>query len=228
MRVFRRRMTTIGRPDGRGERRQRGRLTLSTAGLAIALAAGFLLPSAGTLAQTAMSPREAPSPALLDSLSRAMAMPGGFDDTFDAQVWLLDMQSRLARRQPKAFADRQARLEFLQRIHAEANRVALPPEVVLALIDVESRFQPAAISSAGARGLMQVMPFWKNEIGRPLDDLTDLNTNLRYGCTILAHYLEREDGDWTRALARYNGSLGRTIYPEQVMAAWFERWWVNR
>nr|WP_275425795.1 transglycosylase SLT domain-containing protein [Salinicola halophilus] len=156
-----------------------------------------------------------------------MASQSGFVDDVDARVWLLDMQSRLARRQPVAFADRSARLAFLQRVHAEAQRAALPPELVLALIDVESRFQPKAVSSAGAQGLMQVMPFWKAEIGRPEDDLTRLETNLRYGCTILAHYLSLENGDWTRALARYNGSLGRTIYPEQVMAAWFGRWWVD-
>ncbi len=178
--------------------------------------------------QTASGVDEPPSRALLDALSRVMAAPDGFEDLFDAQVWLLDMQSRLARRQPKAYPSRPRRLALLERVHAEARRAGLPPELVLALIDVESRFQPAAVSSAGALGLMQVMPFWKAEIGRPQDDLHDIDTNLRYGCTILAHYLQRERGDWTRALARYNGSLGRTIYPEQVMQAWFTRWWVDR
>ncbi|OLO07958.1 hypothetical protein BTW08_10075 [Salinicola sp. MH3R3-1] len=171
---------------------------------------------------------EPPSQDLLDALSRAMAAPDGFEDAFDAQVWLLDMQSRLARRQPQAYPSRRARLALLERIHAEARRAQLPPELVLALIDVESRFQPNAVSSAGALGLMQVMPFWKAEIGRTQDDLHDIDTNLRYGCTILAHYLDRENGDWTHALARYNGSLGRTIYPELVMQAWFTRWWVER
>ncbi|WP_353982070.1 transglycosylase SLT domain-containing protein [Salinicola endophyticus] len=166
--------------------------------------------------------------ALAGTLAQAMAAEPNSGDHFDAQVWLLDMQSRLARRQPAAYPDRQARLSLLQRIHAEARRAALPPELVLALIDVESRFRPTARSPVGARGLMQVMPFWKDEIGRPRDDLTDVATNLRYGCTILAHYLSRENGDWTRALARYNGSLGRTTYPEQVMAAWYQRWWVTR
>ncbi|OLO05608.1 lytic transglycosylase domain-containing protein [Salinicola socius] len=179
-------------------------------------------------AQRSENPGELPSPALLDSLSRAMAAPDGFEDVFDAQVWLLDMQSRLARRQPEAYPSRRARLALLERVHAEARRAQLPPELVLALIDVESRFQPDAVSSAGALGLMQVMPFWKAEIGRPQDDLHDIDTNLRYGCTILAHYLKREHGDWTSALARYNGSLGRTIYPEQVMQAWFTRWWIDR
>lgn len=178
--------------------------------------------------QSADALGERPSQALLDSLSRVMAAPDGFEDAFEAQVWLLDMQSRLARRQPEAYSSRSQRLALLERVHGEARRAQLPPELVLALIDVESRFQPDAVSSAGARGLMQVMPFWKAEIGRPQDDLRDIDTNLRYGCTILAHYLQREHGDWTDALARYNGSLGRTIYPEQVMQAWFTRWWVDR
>ncbi|WP_251976435.1 transglycosylase SLT domain-containing protein [Salinicola avicenniae] len=171
--------------------------------------------------------QQAPSPALLATLARAMASPDAAGDTFDGQVWLLDMQSRLARRSPQAFPSRESRLTLLERIHAEAQRAGLPAELVLALIDVESRFRPDAISSAGARGLMQVMPFWKAEIGRPQDDLYDTVTNLRYGCTILAHYLTRENGDWTRALARYNGSLGATSYPERVMAAWSGRWWVR-
>lgn len=190
------------------------------------MAAGVLL---WTLPASAEPTRqETPSPALLRSLASAMSAPEAVGDTFDAQVWLLDMQSRLARRQPRAFASRDARLDLLARIHAEAARAGLPPELVLALIDVESRFQPDAVSSAGAQGLMQVMPFWEAEIGRPQDDLHDTATNLRYGCTILAHYLAREYGDWTRALARYNGSLGLTVYPEQVMSAWFSRWWVER
>jgi len=196
--------------------------------LALAATTWLVAASANAGEQTASEIDEPLSQALLDALSRVMAEPDGFEDAFDAQVWLLDMQSRLARRQPKAYPSRRQRLTLLERIHAEARRAGLPPELVLALIDVESRFQPTAVSPAGALGLMQVMPFWKAELGRPQDDLHDIDTNLRYGCTILAHYLEREQGDWTRALARYNGSLGRTIYPEQVMQAWFTRWWVDR
>lgn len=196
--------------------------------LVLAATTWLVAASAHAGEQAASGVDEPPSRALLDALSRVMAAPDGFEDLFDAQVWLLDMQSRLARRQPKAYPSRPRRLALLERIHTEARRAGLPPELVLALIDVESRFQPAAVSSAGALGLMQVMPFWKAEIGRQQDDLHDIDTNLRYGCTILAHYLQREQGDWTRALARYNGSLGRTIYPEQVMQAWFTRWWVDR
>jgi len=192
------------------------------------LVTGGWLASPTVSAQATAVPEEPPSQALLDSLARAMASPDGFVDAFDAQVWLLDMQSRLARRQPAGYPTRASRLGLLERIHAEAQRAQLPPELVLAVIDVESRFEPEAVSSAGAQGLMQVMPFWKAEIGRPQDDLRDPQVNLRYGCTILAHYLKREHGDWTRALARYNGSLGRTRYPERVMAAWFTRWWTER
>jgi soluble lytic murein transglycosylase-like protein len=89
---------------------------------------------------------------------------------------------------------------------------------------VESNFDRFAISSAGARGLMQVMPFWLDEIGRPDDDLFDIETNLRFGCTILRHYLDRERGDRVRALARYNGSLGQTWYPQRVFTALSQRW----
>lgn len=119
-----------------------------------------------------------------------------------------------------------ARLALLERIHHEAVQAGLDTQLVLAVIDVESRFDSSAVSSAGARGLMQVMPFWKNELGREEDDLFDPATNLRYGCTILAWYLEVENGDLTRALARYNGSPGKTRYPERVMQRLAERWWV--
>lgn len=114
--------------------------------------------------------------------------------------------------------------DLLDRVRLEAALAGLSPELVLALIQVESAFDPTAVSSAGAQGLMQIMPFWKEVIGRPEDDLFDAALNLRYGCTILAHYLRVEEGDLTRALARYNGSLGQTWYPERVMRAWSTRW----
>ncbi|MCL6416308.1 lytic transglycosylase domain-containing protein [Aestuariirhabdus sp. Z084] len=146
-----------------------------------------------------------------------------FEDRFDAQVWLLDMSNRLQRRIP----DHNRRLKLLQQIHREATRANLQPELVLALIQVESGFNRYAVSSAGAQGLMQVMPFWKNEIGRPEDNLTDIDTNLRYGCTILSFYLKKEKGNLIRGLARYNGSLGKTWYPERVMNAWYDHWFVH-
>ena len=118
-------------------------------------------------------------------------------------------------------------MELLRAVHREASKADLKPDLVLALIEIESRFDNYAISSAGAQGLMQVMPFWKKEIGRPDDNLTDINTNLSYGCRILQFYLQKEKGNWMHALARYNGSYGKYWYPERVMDAWRKRWFVN-
>lgn len=146
-----------------------------------------------------------------------------FQDRFEAEVWLVDMSARLDRFIPN---DRN-RLEILRLIHAEASRAGLKPELVLSVIQIESHFDHYALSSAGAQGLMQVMPFWKNEIGRPNDNLMDIQTNLRYGCTILSYYLNKEQGNLIRALARYNGSLGKTKYPEKVLLAWEDRWFTN-
>jgi soluble lytic murein transglycosylase-like protein len=136
-----------------------------------------------------------------------------FSDRFDAQVWLTDMSRRLATQ----VTDHGERIDILKRAHFEAMRAELPPELVLAVIDVESNFDRYAISVAGAQGLMQVMPFWLKEIGRPDDNLLHVNTNLRFGCTILKYYMDMENGDLIRALGRYNGSLGRREYPNLVL-----------
>jgi len=154
---------------------------------------------------------------LIDAIQSA----DSFDDRFDAEVWLTDMSQRLSHK----VSDPEERLLILRTVHYEASRADLPPEMVLALIQVESNFDRFAISYAGARGLMQVMPFWLDEIGRPNDDLFDIHTNLRMGCTILRHYLEREKGDRTRALARYNGSVGKVWYPQRVYKALSKRWY---
>ena len=146
-----------------------------------------------------------------------------FEDRFDAEVWLVDMSGRLT----PFIKDPKQRLELLRAVHREASKADLKPDLVLALIEIESRFDNYAISSAGAQGLMQVMPFWKKEIGRPDDNLTDINTNLSYGCRILQFYLQKEKGNWMHALARYNGSYGKYWYPERVMDAWRKRWFVN-
>ncbi|WP_262927269.1 lytic transglycosylase domain-containing protein [Phytohalomonas tamaricis] len=148
----------------------------------------------------------------------------GFEDHYDAEVWLLDMRHRLT---PYVTHDNQ-RFELLSLVQRESRRAGLNPELVLALIQIESRFAADAVSSAGAQGLMQVMPFWKKEIGRPADDLFDPATNLEYGCTILAFYLKQERGDMTKALARYNGSRHQTWYPERVLEAWTHHWWVSQ
>jgi soluble lytic murein transglycosylase-like protein len=109
-------------------------------------------------------------------------------------------------------------------VHYEATRAGLDPELVLGLIEVESGFKKYAVSSAGARGYMQVMPFWVDDIGLGDQNLFHLRTNLRYGCTILRHYLDMEKGDLYRALGRYNGSLGQAEYPNLVRAAWHNKW----
>jgi len=134
--------------------------------------------------------------------------------------WLTEMSRRLEKRMP----DRQARLEFLKTVRYEAQRAGLDPQLVLGLIEVESGFKKYAVSSAGARGFMQVMPFWVKLIGSPDSNLFHLRTNLRFGCTILRHYLDIEKGDLYRALGRYNGSLGRPEYPNMVRGAWERKW----
>ncbi len=160
---------------------------------------------------------------LRDILQATINQADSFADRFDAEVWLVDMSSRLER----FIASDKERLNLLRLIHTEATLAGLQPELVLAVIQTESAFNQFAISRVGAQGLMQVMPFWKNEIGREDDNLTQVTTNLRYGCTILSYYLDKEKGNLTRALARYNGSLGKTWYPERVMMNW-ERHWLVR
>ena len=137
----------------------------------------------------------------------------------------LQWRSTMATRLSRYITDPDSRSRLLDSVQQESRLAGLPPGIVMALIQVESAFQDDAVSSAGAKGLMQVMPFWVEALGRPEDDLFDPLLNLRYGCTILAHYLAVEDGDLTRALARYNGSRGETWYPERVMRAWRQHWW---
>jgi soluble lytic murein transglycosylase-like protein len=139
-----------------------------------------------------------------------------FADPQEGYRWLLEMSARLERRIP----DVTTRVELLKTVHYEATRAGLDPQLVLGLIQVESGFKKYAVSSVGARGLMQVMPFWVKVIGDKDHNLFHLRTNLRYGCTILRHYLDIENGNLFRALGRYNGSLGRPEYPNMVAAAW--------
>ncbi|MFZ9039722.1 MAG: lytic transglycosylase domain-containing protein [Gammaproteobacteria bacterium] len=159
-------------------------------------------------------------PVLSRLLQEAIESDSGFEDRFDAQVWLLDMSRRLE----KFVKNPQSRIELLKRVHYEARRVGIEPELVLAVIEVESRFDEFAISVAGARGLMQVMPFWLDEIGISDQNLFKIRTNLRMGCTILRYYIDMEPGDLGRALARYNGSLGKTVYPNKVISALHKHW----
>ena len=159
--------------------------------------------------------------AALHSAVADMASPEPLFSSQEAkQHWLNEMTPRLAKR----FPDTQERIDFLKTVYYEAQRAGLDPQLVLGLIQVESGFKKYAVSGAGARGLMQVMPFWVRSIGTPDDNLFHLRTNLRYGCTILRHYLDIEKGDLYRALGRYNGSLGKPEYPNLVRGAWQRNW----
>ncbi len=160
-------------------------------------------------------------PELRKLLVGAISSSDSFSSKYEAEVWLLDMSTRLKRR----IKDPKRRIFLLKNVHYEATRADLSPELILAIIDTESNFEKYAISSVGARGLMQIMPFWLNEIGRPDDDLFDIKTNIRMGCTILKHYLNKEDGNLSRALGRYNGSLGKMKYPNKVYKALDKRWY---
>jgi len=143
-----------------------------------------------------------------------------FENTEDSRKWLAEMSVRLLRRIP----DRKSRVDFLAALHYEARRAGLDPQMVLGLIQVESGFKKYAVSHSGARGFMQVMPFWVALIGQKNNNLFSLRMNLRYGCVILRHYLDMEKGDYFRALGRYNGSLGRPEYPNAVQSAWKTSW----
>lgn len=136
------------------------------------------------------------------------------------QSWVAEMSERLSRYVP----DEEFRLDLLKTVHYEGTRAGLDPEMVLGLMEVESGFRKYAVSSVGARGFMQIMPFWADVIGTREHNLFHLRTNLRYGCTILRHYLDIERGDLYRALGRYNGSLGQPQYPSAVYAAWRKHW----
>ena len=158
--------------------------------------------------------------ALRSFLEQTIHGAESFEDRYDAEVWLVDMSGRLSR----YVKDPQERLQLLKAIHANATEAGLPPELVLAVIEVESHFDRFAISRVGAQGMMQVMPFWKDEIGRPDDNLTLTATNLEYGCRILQFYLQREKGRLHRALARYNGIVGSRVYSDKVYRAWTNHW----
>jgi soluble lytic murein transglycosylase-like protein len=143
-----------------------------------------------------------------------------FANDVEGQTWLYEMSERLKKRLP----DQTYREEFLRSVHYEATRAGLDPQMVLGLIQVESGFKKYAVSSVGARGYMQVMPFWVKSIGASDHNLFHLKLNLRYGCTILRHYVDIEKGDLYRALGRYNGSLGKPQYPNLVLGAWRKNW----
>lgn len=182
--------------------------------------AGCSLAAPGlTWAATTERPDDAMRSLLKDTIDKA----NSFKDRFDAEVWLVDMSGRLE----KFVKNPDDRLHILRLAHEQAHRFQLKPELVLSVIHVESLFDRFALSRVGAQGLMQVMPFWKDEIGTPDDNLIDIATNIRYGCAILRAYLTREDGHLIRALARYNGSRGQLWYPEKIFNAWEKYWYVK-
>lgn len=157
---------------------------------------------------------------LQKAVSDAAAPQLVFSTPAEGKRWLTTMSQRLQKRIP----DAKFRKTFLTTVHYEATRAGLDPQLVLGLIQVESGFKKYAVSSSGARGFMQVMPFWVRAIGAPDQNLFHLRINLRYGCTILRHYLDIEKGNLFRALGRYNGSLGQAVYPNMVEGAWRKNW----
>lgn len=172
-------------------------------------------------AESAQDARSGPDPQLRLILEDAVREANGFGDRFDAEVWLTDMSARLARQVP----DPEERIHILKAVHREATRVGVDPELVLAVIDVESNFDRYAISSASALGLMQIMPFWVDELG--YDDKNQLfkvDFNILLGCRILKYYLDMEGGDMIRGLARYNGSVGKRWYGDRVIERLRTKW----
>lgn len=166
--------------------------------------------------------RSAPDPALREILVSAISEADSFGDRFDAEVWLTDMSRRLARQVPNA----EERLSILKSVHRHATRAGVAPELVLAVIDVESNFDRFAISSATALGLMQVMPFWVPELGyQDKNQLFEIETNILLGCRILRYYLDMERGDFIRGLARYNGSVGKSWYADRVLNRLRTKWY---
>ena len=186
--------------------------------VAVVLLAWSALASAGN---QQYEPLAASVQAALHEAVSDMASPEPTFPSLEEKInWLTEMSHRLGKRMP----DREARVEFLKTVYYEAKRAGLDPQLVLGLIQVESGFRKYALSGSGARGYMQVMPFWTKLIGDKGQDLFHMRINLRYGCTILRHYLDIEKGDLYRALGRYNGSLGQPEYPNMVRAAWEKQW----
>ena len=189
-------------------------------GLALSLALALLPAGVRAGAQQYEPLAASVQAALQESIADRASPEPQFPSIQEKVNWLTEMSARLTRRMP----DRESRLAFLKTVYYEAKRAGLDPQMVLGLIEVESGFKKYSISLAGARGYMQVMPFWVRLIGTKDSNLFHMRTNLRFGCTILRHYLDIENGDLFRALGRYNGSLGQAEYPNMVRAAWEKHW----
>ena len=184
------------------------------------LFATFCLITGLTLAPVAAQANQQKDPALGPLLEKALTDGKCFEDKFDRAVWFAAMEPRLRR----IISNDTERTLILEQVQCEAKRLQLPPGLVMAVIDVESRFNRWATSSAGAVGLMQVMPFWPSKLGMQNHQLVEIPHNIRMGCTILKYYLENEHGDYARALARYNGSLGRRNYSDLVLVRLANNW----
>ena len=189
--------------------------------LAAFLAAAAMLGFAPGLARAGAQQYEALSASVRASLAKAVSdrQFARLEDP-ESRAWVRAMLGRMHER----VRDERLARELLEMVRYEALRAGLEPRLVLAVIDVESGFRKYAVSTAGARGYMQVMPFWVREIGMPGQNLFHARTNLRYGCVILRHYLQVENGNLANALGRYNGSLGRPEYPRRVLRAMDARW----
>jgi soluble lytic murein transglycosylase-like protein len=159
-------------------------------------------------------------PELKAVLQKAITAGQCFTEKYDAEVWYKLMEPRLR----KYVKDLGERIEILTNVYCEARHSQLPAELVLAVMDVESSFNRWAVSSAGAQGLMQVMPFWPEQLGMRRHQLVQIQPNIRMGCAILKFYYDRERRDVRKALARYNGSVGRRDYPDLVISRWTSRW----
>jgi soluble lytic murein transglycosylase-like protein len=162
-------------------------------------------------------------PELKAVVQRAIELAPCFSEKFDSDVWFRLQEPRLL----QLVKDANERKEILETAFCEATRPderPLPPGLILAVMDVESRFDRWAVSGAGAVGLMQVMPFWPDKLGMQRHELTQIKANLRMGCAILRFYLQRERNDYGKALARYNGSTGKRNYSDLVITRWTTRW----
>jgi soluble lytic murein transglycosylase-like protein len=181
----------------------------------LALIVSFALPGASRADQQR-------DPELKDLLQKIIGSADCFTDKYESEVWYKSMEPRLA----QFVATHEERVEILNHVFCEAKRdpsMQIPPDLVLALMEVESRFDRWAVSPAGAVGLMQVMPFWPRQLGVS-NQLVKIAPNIRMGCEILRYYLRVEHHNWSAALARYNGSVGHNKYPALVMQRWQHSW----
>jgi soluble lytic murein transglycosylase-like protein len=200
---------------------------LSLALLCLALLVALPLTRAAFGAAAGAPPAQAlpaqSDPELRAVVQQAISEAQCFADRYDSAVWYTLMEPKLRR----YVRDDKERLEILQAVYCEAHRSgasALPPGLIMAVLDVESGFDRWAVSSAGAVGLMQVMPFWPEQLGMRRYELTRITPNLHMGCAILRFYLDSERRDVRRALERYNGSVGRRDYPDRVIVRWTRYW----